>query len=68
MAKATEKAKKLRERKKAEAAPESQSLPAGAIPQLVNQRIYDYLPVFYGALQEMHKELVLIRKALTEEE
>ena len=39
------------------------TLPAGMVPHLVNQRVFDYLPHFVAALKSMHDELVLIRKA-----
>ncbi len=56
-------------RKKEKAAPikipgDPITLPAGMVPHLVNQRIFDYLPHFVAALKSMHDELVLIRKAL----
>ena len=40
------------------------TIPAGAVPQLVNQRVYDFLPVFLQALKEMNDNLTAIRKAL----
>ena len=45
---------------------EGVSIPAGAVPQIVSQRVYDYIPVFFEALKEIHKELVAIHEELKE--
>lgn len=42
------------------------SIPAGAVPQIVSQRVYDYIPIFFEALKEIHKELVAIHEELKE--
>ena len=39
-------------------------IPPGAVPQLVNQRVYDYLPAFFEAMKEMNANLAAIRKSL----
>ena len=46
---------------------EATSIPAGAVPQIVSQRVYDYIPVFFTALKEIHAELVAIKEALKED-
>ena len=43
---------------------ENGKLPAGAVPQLVNQRVYDYLPALFQALKEMNVNLEKIVKLL----
>ena len=48
-------------------ADEVASIPAGAVPQIVSQRVYDYIPAFFNALKEIHAELVAIKEALKED-
>ncbi len=43
------------------------SIPAGAVPQIVNQRVYEFIPVFRDGLQAIHEVLEEIRELLKEE-
>ena len=58
---------KPKKKKNVEVKPdEMQELPAGAVPHIVNQRVYEFLPVFYQALKTLHEDLEEIKEILKE--
>ncbi len=57
---------KVRAKKKSETPPPPQQVAPWVIPELVRERVWNHLPVFFEALNELHTEQVKTNTLLTE--